>query len=157
MIVREGHPSLSVVCDPFNFETDDADKLVHLLRRDMLKENGLGLAAPQIDVRKRAFILKNGSGVLACFNPTIVYVLDGQERALEGCLSYPGIFLHVRRFRRVLVRFQNEHGLWVEHTFSDKARAYQHEMDHLDGRTLKDFVPAQALAIAKAKAKPVRV
>ncbi len=120
----------------------------------MRAETGLGVAAPQIGLELRVFVLADGAGSLPCFNPEILERLDGMERGLEGCLSYPGVFLYVRRHRRIRARFQDAAGVWTQRIFTgQQARAFQHELDHLDGRTLPDFVPAQAFALAKAKAR----
>lgn len=163
MIVREGHPILSKVCEPWVFgEPHDASHLnaqflANRMRAAMEAERGLGLAAPQIGHAYRAFVLADTTivdGAIACFNPVILERLDGMERGQEGCLSYPGVFLYVRRHRRIKARFQDHDGLWREREFTgQQARAFQHELDHLDGRTLPDFVPAQAFALAKAKAR----
>lgn len=154
MILREGHPTLAIVCRPFDFATDKPLELADRMWLAMRRERGLGLAAPQIGEPVRAFILADPEGDRACFNPELIVGMEGQERALEGCLSYPGIFIYVRRWRAVRTRYQGADGQWKERTFTGmQARAFQHELDHLDGRTLPNMIPAQAWTNAKAAAR----
>lgn len=155
MIRRDGDPILSTPCKPYVFGPGaEPYRLMGKMRDAMVAERGVGLAAPQIGILTRAFILRDGNSILGCFNPTILSRAGGEERGEEGCLSYPGVFVFVRRAREVQARFQDQSGAWVERRFVGlQARAYQHELDHLDGRTLRDFVPPQALAMARAKAK----
>lgn len=160
MIFLEGDPILSERCEPFHFESEIEDNeelargLSKLLAAEMAKARGLGLAAPQIGHALRVFAVADKSGPIVCFNPAIVHRMDGEERGQEGCLSYPGVYVYVRRARRILARFQDVTGAWREREFAGlQARVFQHELDHLDGRTLKDLVPAQALILARARAK----
>lgn len=154
MILREGHPSLNQVCRPFVFGEDDPRALADRLTKAMRAERGVGLAAPQIGVEVCAFVILDGEGVVECFNPLVAVYQDGRERILEGCLSYPGVHVYVKRWRGLTARFQDAHGHWKDRRLvGQAAQAYQHELDHLDGRTLPNLVPAQAFALAKAKAK----
>lgn len=153
MIVTEGHPALSQVCRAVDFARDNAVELAEALAREMLAANGLGLAAPQIGVGLRVFVLKSQWGPMACFNPSIQVRMNGEEKGSEGCLSFPGIVLQVRRARSLRVRFQGMGGEWADAQLDGlAARAFQHELDHLDGVTLADRVPAATLEAARPRA-----
>lgn len=154
----EGDPFLEKACAPYEFGSKlmpDPITLARQLAESMWANKGLGLAAPQIGVGLRIFalLLSNGKAV-TCFNPSVVTRYGGERRGEEGCLSYPGVFVQVRRAHGVEVRYQTSLGAWTDKVFEGQtARAFLHELDHLDGRTLKDLVPAQALALARSRRK----
>jgi peptide deformylase len=151
LIRLEGDPILSEVCPAFDFATQDAARVSAALVSELQEARGYGLAAPQIGIRTRAFALRDRATI---FNPEILARLGGEERDVEGCLSYPGVWLRVRRARVVRVRYWDIRGGKVEREFAGhEARCFQHEPDHLEGRTLPDFVPAQAFLTAKIKAR----
>jgi peptide deformylase len=122
------------------FDQDVAD-LVGEMLRTIREHNGLGLAAPQVGVSRRVIMVSRdaapGSEIIMV-NPEIV-ATDGWEIAEEGCLSFPGIYVKIGRFRHVTAQYQDvqgrTHGLEAEGLL---ARAVQHEVDHLEGRLLVD-------------------
>ncbi len=112
--------------------------------------SGIGLAAPQIGVDKRIFVINvpaynngiqvSGSTKHAIINPTITWWRGGPEIGPEGCLSFPGEQVMIPRYLRVKVSGFDVR--WNPLTFSGKgltARVIQHEMDHLNGRTLDHY------------------
>ena len=104
-------------------------------------EDGVGLAAPQVGVSKQILIacptVKKGEEYVIV-NPEI-YESSGQETAVEGCLSLPGISGEVTRAKKIRVRFKDRHGNAQDVEVKDFfARIIQHEMDHLDGMLLID-------------------
>lgn len=100
----------------------------------MYNAKGVGLAAPQIGVNKRMFVIDIGDGVVRkVINPKIEYFGDIIE-CEEGCLSVPGIHKNVKRPEKVKITYTNEKGITVvEEADELLSRAFQHEYDHLDG------------------------
>ena len=133
-IVLEGDPVLNKVCR----KVEKFDEKLHLLLDDMKETmhdaDGVGLAAPQIGILKRIFVIDIGFGVIEFINPQIIET-EGEVCESEGCLSIPGIYGTVRRPEFVTVKAQNRFG--EEFTMTREsglfARAICHENDHLDG------------------------
>ena len=133
-IVKVGDERLKKVCHPVtNF-----DKRLHDLLDDLaetLEEaGGVGLAAPQIGILRRACVILNEDDeLIELVNPEII-ATDGEETAFEGCLSVPGQYGEVTRPYVVRVKAQDRDGNWFE--VEDEgitARCFCHEIEHLDG------------------------
>ena len=109
-------------------------RLIDDLAETMLAAPGAGLAANQIGVALRVCVVKGDDNqIWALVNPTIVKS-DGTQVGYEGCLSYPGWVGEVARYETVVVKGRNRHGKEVRIKSSGfTARAFQHELDHLDG------------------------
>lgn len=110
-------------------------EVIQDLKDTLYAGDGVGLAAPQIGVLKRVFIidLRDGSDPLILLNPKIIKKI-GKHEDIEGCLSYPGYQGTVVRPRRVVVSGMNEKGKLVQYEAEGfMARAICHETDHLDG------------------------
>ena len=117
----------------FNSPSTDPVKLSHLLINAMKDNNGIGLAANQLGINVRAFVMYSEPPIVA-FNPKITYYNDEEVVMDEGCLSYPGVTIKVKRPRFIRVRFQDPYGNIVVKKFDGMAsRVFQHELDHLDG------------------------
>jgi peptide deformylase len=109
--------------------------LVQNLKDTLNNEDGIGLAAPQIGVLKRVILidLRNDSEPILLINPKIVKKI-GREEDVEGCLSYPGYEGAVVRPKKVMVTGETLEGELVEYSADGLlARAFCHEIDHLDG------------------------
>src|SRR5207302_3249904 len=104
------------------------------LAETMLAAPGAGLAAPQIGVPLRVFVVKGEENqVIGLVNPELLKG-EGVQVGYEGCLSYPGWVGEVARYEDVVIKGRNRHGKEVRIKASGfTARAYQHELDHLDG------------------------
>ncbi|MGC8461411.1 MAG: peptide deformylase [Candidatus Dormibacteria bacterium] len=108
-------------------------KLMDDLLETMLANNGVGLAAVQVDVPLRVIVVKVDNQVFQLANPEMVRA-EGEQIGYEGCLSVPGMIGEVARAERVVVKGLNRHGKEVRIKGSELlARAFQHEIDHLDG------------------------
>lgn len=99
----------------------------------MYQANGVGLAAPQIGVLKRLAVIDIGEGLVKLVNPVIIEQ-SGEQQDMEGCLSVPDISGEVIRPQKVRIKAQNENGDYFEMEGTGLlARAFCHELDHLDG------------------------
>ena len=134
-IVTVGDSVLTKVCRPVvNF-----DRRLHILLDDMAQTleaaNGVGLAAPQVGILRRAVLVDTGDhGVLELINPEIIEQ-SGEQTGLEGCLSVPGQYGIVTRPNVVKVRAQDRFGQWFEAEGEGlTARCMCHELAHLDGQ-----------------------
>lgn len=113
------------------------DLRLWLLLRDMAdtmyKADGVGLAAPQVGILRRVVVVDTGDGLVELINPEII-AREGEQAGAEGCLSLPGRQGYVVRPQKVTVRALDRKGKPFEITAEGlKARAFCHEIDHLDG------------------------
>ena len=105
----------------------------------MRLNKGIGLAAPQIGISKRVFVMDVHGRERACFNPEITFQSDVLAEFPEGCLSFPGEECIIKRPDTISVRYQDCHGDWIEDDMVGlEARCFQHELDHLDGVVMHD-------------------
>lgn len=112
------------------------DEKLHILLDDMYEtmqsRDGVGLAAPQVGILKRAVVIDVGDGKIELINPEIVEE-SGEQTGSEGCLSVPGVFGEVTRPNVVTVKAQDRDGKWFKITGKELlARAFCHEIEHLD-------------------------
>ena len=120
------------------------DEKLHILLDDMYEtmqsRDGVGLAAPQVGILKRAVVIDVGDGKIELINPEIVEE-SGEQTGSEGCLSVPGVFGEVTRPNVVTVKAQDRDGKWFKITGKELlARAFCHESEHLDGKLFLDRV-----------------
>lgn len=120
------------------------DEKLHILLDDMYEtmqsHDGVGLAAPQVGILKRAVVIDIGDGKIELINPEIVEE-SGEQTGSEGCLSVPGVFGEVTRPNVVTVKAQDRDGKWFKITGKELlARAFCHEIEHLDGKLFLDRV-----------------
>jgi len=109
----------------------------------MIRRNGVGLAAPQIGISKRIFVLDADDEFHILINPEIIELSDATEEIHEGCLSVPGVDAIVPRFSRAVVEGLNLQGERIRLEGEGIiARAIQHEMDHLNGNLFLDRLSA---------------
>ncbi len=110
------------------------------MKETLYDKNGVGLAAPQIGILKRIIVIDVGEGPIVLINPVIVYQ-KGEATEIEGCLSVPGVWGTVTRPEQVIVRGLNPDGETVEIEGTGLlARAFCHEVDHLNGTIYTDKV-----------------
>lgn len=106
----------------------------------MQKSDGVGLAAVQVGILKRVVVIDVGDGKIELINP-IITAQSGIQNGSEGCLSVPGVFGEVERPNEVTVKAQNRNGEFFEITGTELlARAFCHELEHLDGKLFVDRV-----------------
>ena len=137
-IVKYGDPVLETPGKRVEKFDEDIQKLVADMFESMYAANGVGLAAPQIGVGLRLTVIDVSNGKIpeakmVLVNPEIIYA-EGQQREEEGCLSLPGFRGYVERPQYVTVRAQDAAGASFERRGEGLlARAFCHEIDHLNG------------------------
>ena len=132
-IVELGEEKLRKISKP----VEKFDLRLRILLKDMAdtmyKANGVGLAAPQVGILKRVVVVDIGDGLIEMINPEIIHS-EGEQTGSEGCLSVPGRSGVVTRPNVVTVSYQDRNGDEYEATAEGfLARAFCHEIDHLDG------------------------
>ena len=133
-ILTEGNPSLYKKSRPVVKFDDRLHLLLDDMKDTLMDAEGVGLAAPQVGVLRRLFLVDTGDEILECINPEIVET-SGEQVGLEGCLSVPGKYGVVKRPNVVKIRAQDRNGEWFEAEGEELiARCFCHEYAHLDGQ-----------------------
>lgn len=157
-IVHYPEPVLLQVGKPVENFDDDLKKLVADMFETMYQSKGVGLAAPQVAVSQRLFVMDCSGGEdeaekIALINPEIIHV-EGEQYGDEGCLSFPGLYQKVQRSLRTVVRAQDVDGNEFELDVEDlAARCILHETDHCDGIVFLDRMTTLKRQLAKQKIK----
>ncbi len=165
-----GQPALRKETEEVEKGEMDIKQLISDMQETLTQAEGCGLAAPQIGLSKRLFIVDGselGEDYPECadfkqvfINPEILEESSETVSYSEGCLSLPGISENVVRPKTITIRYQDEDFQWHEETLTDfKARIVQHEYDHLEGHVFTDrispirkqFVKGKLSNIAKGK------
>jgi peptide deformylase len=158
-IVKFPDPILRERMPDFDFDNPIMDPKE--MERDMIAamfaNNAMGLAANQVGIRARVFVMGDKRNFLmakAYFNPKIVANTDTIEDLEEGCLSFPGIFVNIKRPTAIKVEYQTSDGATETAEFEGyDCKAFLHEFDHLEGITFQDRVSALKWALAVKKSK----
>lgn len=160
-IINYPEPVLLTVGKPVENFDEDLRKLVADMFETMYAAQGVGLAAPQINVSQRLFVMDCSGGEdetqkIAMINPEIVYV-EGEQIGEEGCLSFPGLYQKVQRNLRTIARFQDIKGELQEIDGTDlTSRCILHETDHCDGIVFLDRMTPLRREFAKRKIKKLQ-
>ena len=132
----------------------DPDKLSKNMIKFMLKHNGVGLAAPQLGLSYRVFVMGEENNTLTCFNPTIIETSEDFDKIEEGCLSFPGLYIKIKRPKSLVVEFQDKNGkVHTDTLYSIWARCFHHELDHLNGTVFTSRAGGTALSLARSRRK----
>ncbi|MCX7796964.1 MAG: peptide deformylase [bacterium] len=141
-----GDPVLRQKAIPIEKIDRRVKRLAKYMEEAMDKANGIGLAGPQVGISERIIIVKVKSPIVV-INPIIVY-MEGEELGEEGCLSIPNVVGDVSRATKVVVRGLDLNSREIEVEANNlSARAFQHEIDHLDGVLFID----RAISIRKVE------
>ena len=135
-LVKYPSSMLTTPTQPFDFVEPvcDPHELVQSMLQFMVDSRGIGLSANQVGIPYRVFVMRGLEHNFACFNPRIIHKSDDTNLLEEGCLSFPGINVKVKRSNIVRLRFQTASGGTDTKTFEGlTARVVQHEIDHLNG------------------------
>jgi len=141
----------------FSNEKYDPEKLEWDMCNFMIEHRGIGLAANQIDLKKRVFVMgsttvPNFPKPFAVFNPAIIEASTEKVLDLEGCLSFPGLFLKVSRPAWIVAQWQNSKGETKEGKIEGYlAKCFQHEFDHINGVCFTNRVSKLKLDLAVKK------
>ena len=155
-IVKYGDPVLETPGEPVTEFDAALKRLVSDMFETMYASRGVGLAAPQVGVSKRLFVMDCSGGGdpearVALVNPVVLSV-EGDQTGDEGCLSFPGVFFPVKRSLRAVVRAQDVSGEEFELDGLElEARCMLHETDHCDGLLFIDHLSPLRRDIVKRR------
>jgi peptide deformylase len=156
-IVKNPDPILKEKLPEFDFNNPVVDpvELEKSMIETMFAHNAIGLAANQIGIKTRVFVMGHKSlpdGAQAFFNPEIVANTTDLVEGEEGCLSFPNVYVKIKRPKAIKVRFQNSKGEEQVATFEGmECRCFLHEFDHLEGITYQDRTSTLKWAMAVKK------
>jgi peptide deformylase len=138
------------VTDPKQLEAD--------MLEAMFANDGMGLAANQVGVATRMFVMGHKNlkeNAQAFFNPVVIANTESIADLEEACLSFPGVYVTIKRPTAIKARWQNSSGEWEEGEFSGyDCKCFLHELDHLEGITFKDRTSTLKWALAVKKSQP---
>ncbi|MHB1153282.1 MAG: peptide deformylase [Eubacteriales bacterium] len=141
-IIKDGDPLLRKICRPVEKITPRICRLLDDMKDTLTEASGVGLAAPQVGVLRRVALVENDEGeILELINPRIVARSEKIQNEIEGCLSIPDKWGLTERPESVTVSALDRNGNEIMVTGSMlTARAFCHEIDHLDGILFTDIV-----------------
>ena len=158
-------PRVQSAIAPFNNDMlkdegfKDRKELSEAMFDTMKKYGGIGLSANQVGLPFNMFVLGDHPEVekglkMTCFNPIIISSSVEEETMKEGCLTFPFVFLNITRPRKVVVKYEDENGDLKEGSLDGMiSRVFQHEYDHMLGKTFVDGVSKMKLDMAYKKAE----
>ena len=158
-------PRVQCAIAPFNNDMlkdegfKDRKELSETMFDTMKKYGGIGLSANQVGLPFNMFVLGDHPEVeknlkMTCFNPIIISSSVEEETMKEGCLTFPFVFLNITRPRKVVVKYEDENGDLKEGSLDGMiSRVFQHEYDHMLGKTFVDGVSKMKLDMAYKKAE----
>ncbi|MFC1480321.1 peptide deformylase [Candidatus Omnitrophota bacterium] len=146
------NPCLRIKTKDLEQSTPDIDETLRSMADIMYANRGIGLAATQVGLGLSILVVDVGSGLMNFVNPVIFEKSKEKSKMEEGCLSLPGISVTVARPEKIKVRAQNEKGEFFIKKFTGlAARAIHHEVDHLNGRLIIDYLDPIRYFIAVRK------
>jgi peptide deformylase len=158
-LIKFPNPMLREKIEDFDFNQPSHDpvQLEKEMIELMFQYDGIGLAAPQVGIKARVFVMGHRDfpdAAQAFFNPIVLAHVDELEDIEEGCLSFPGIYVKIKRPKKIRVRWQNSKGEWQEDEFDGyNCKCFLHELDHLEGVVFQDRVSPLKWALAVKKTK----
>ncbi len=158
-ILKFPNEGLRVQTEPWDFNNPPTDpqQLEKDLIETMFHNMGIGLAATQVGLPYRVFVMgsrANPETAQAFFNPMVVAHIDETDDLEEGCLSFPGIFVNIKRPKKILARWQDSKGEWQQSEFDGyNCKCFLHELDHLEGVVFQDRVSPLKWGLAVKKSK----
>jgi len=153
-LVKEPDPILQQKAERWDFEQHvNAAVIEHEMIETMKANNGIGLAGNQVGLLRRVFVMKLSDGrEMGFFNPTILVGDNADVQGEEGCLSFPNLWLKIKRSDKITAMYLDNTGKQciIELEGLD-SRCFQHELDHLDGITFTEYVSDLKLNMARKK------
>ena len=157
-LIEPNHWTLNVPIDQCSTDLD-REEIARDLIETMKEYHGIGLSANQCGVMARVFVMYsdiNKREIISCFNPKIISFSEEIVTMDEGCLTYPGLWLKVKRPESICCTFEDENGELNEvEMFGLESRVFQHEMDHMEGKNFISKVSKLRLDMAKKRAAKV--
>ncbi len=155
-VIQYPDPFLKKVCEPITEFNGTLQTFIDDLLETMYAEDGMGIAANQVGVSKRLFIMDENPHEtrqpLIFINPEIISQSDEQVEDTEGCLSFRGVPIVVKRAQKVAVKALDRNGKeFICERDNYSAKCLQHEYDHLDGITFFDYLSALKRQMAEKK------
>ena len=158
-LLESNNPLLSITLSECSKELDRKELKDNLIET-MNNFTGIGLSANQCGVMERAFVMYSDvkkKEIIACFNPKIIYESEEKITMDEGCLTFPGLWLKVKRPDGIEVEYEDENGEKQEKAmFGLEARIFQHEYDHMQGINFTKKVSRLKLNRAKKRLRKVQ-
>ncbi len=153
-LLPDGNPMMHRRMPRFDY-VDDAEEIAQTLISSMQYYEGAGLAANQIGIECAAFAMRTSwVGPIVLFNPLVTWLSTEMVAIEEGCLSFPGLDLKIKRPKACQVQYQSvDESTHVLNLSGDDARIALHEMDHLLGIVFTEKVSRLKLTMAKKKSK----
>lgn len=158
-LVGEEDKILKKSCPIFDFQNSTVDPvdLATSMFDLMYRYEGIGLACPQVGLNHRMFVIGVDDAKMVCYNPEIINEYGDIQIFNEGCLSFPDLFMKVKRYESALVRYQDETGVSHEKDLTGiLARCFLHELDHVNGLVFLDRVGQITLQMAKKRRQKQR-
>jgi peptide deformylase len=157
-LVKDPDPILKQKAESWDFEQHvNAAVIEREMIETMKANNGIGLAANQVGLLRRVFVMRLQDGrEMGFFNPTILVGDNADIHGEEGCLSFPNLWLKVKRSDKITAMYLDNTGKQciIELNGID-SRCFQHELDHLDGITFTEYVSDLKLKIARKKQRKI--
>jgi len=139
-IKKVGDKVLREVSKPVEKIDKEIKILVKNMNSTMMSSDGIGIAAPQVNVSKRIILVRPGNKTYILINPNIIFRSEEKTVDYEGCLSVPGKSIKIERSKKIIVEYTDIDNERYEMEAEDLfARVIQHENDHLDGKLIIDY------------------
>jgi peptide deformylase len=153
-LIPENDPILKQHAEQWDFKTHvNAAVIEREMLELMRSSNAIGLASNQVGLLRRVFVMKLADGrEIGCFNPWIMFGDNDKIEGEEGCLSFPNLWLKVKRHNKITAAYLDNTGKQcIIELIGIDARCFQHELDHLDGITFTEYVSTLKLQMARKK------
>lgn len=149
-----GDPVLRKKTKKITRVTPEHAQILSRMARLMYESKGIGLAAPQVGISQSMIVVDIGTGLYKLINPRIVSK-SGSQVMEEGCLSVPGIYVKVKRAKKIFLEALDETGSFLKlEAVGLLACVFQHEIDHLEGKLILDYASLfKKLALKKKLSK----
>ena len=158
-MVQKEHPVLKLKLSGIS-EDLNRHEIVEDLVDTMRNEGGIGLSANQVGLMERVFVMYSDvkeRKIMACFDPQIIEMASEQIIMDEGCLTYPGMWLKIKRPVWIKATWEDQHGVKDEYQLAGlEARVFQHEYDHMEGTNFTERVSKLKLGRAKKRLQKVQ-
>ena len=160
-LIKAPNEWLDRVVKPFDFDTLDAKDISERMIELMRSQSGLGMSANQVGIDGQIFVMRpillEDKTPLVVINPEVVSASTETELMVEGCLSYPDLFLHVKRPKHIVAKYLDIDAKECTIELYDiDARCFLHEFDHLNGIKFTDRVSKLKLDRALKKQKKIK-